>query len=316
MTLDPSGALVYTPDPGFSGTDTFTYAASDGALSDEATVTIVVTPAAADDDLGTVPANTTASGTLPGLLANDAGSALTVTHVGAPAHGTVTVGPDGSWAYTPPAGWGGTDTFTYTATDGSGQTTDATVTIHVTPPTRLAAAADDTATGVPGQPVTLSELTNDTPGDHLGWDLTSVRLTDPVSGLPVSAVTVPGQGTWTVEPGQVRFAPVAGFHGDAHLGYQVTNSAGQTVTAILTVTYPPLSQLSAPPILTVATPVASTTPTVRRPTSLSVTVTIRSGGSAGLATTGADPVSALLLAFSLVGAGVALSLGRRRLRRD
>ena len=29
VTLDPSGALVYTPDPGFSGTDTFTYVATD-----------------------------------------------------------------------------------------------------------------------------------------------------------------------------------------------------------------------------------------------------------------------------------------------
>ena len=151
VALDPSGALVYTPDLDFSGTDTFSYVASDGAGSDQATVTIVVTPTAADDDLGTVPANVTSTGTLPGLLANDAGSDLTVTVVGTPAHGTVTVGPDGSWAYTPPPGWGGTDTFSYTATDSAGQTAGATVTVHVTPPVQLASAADDHATGTPGR---------------------------------------------------------------------------------------------------------------------------------------------------------------------
>ena len=304
VVLDPSGALVYRPDQDFSGTDTFTYVASTGSLSDEATVTIVVTPAAADDDLGTVPANVTTTGTLRGVLTNDAGSDLTVTDVGTPAHGTVTIAPDGSWSYTPPLGWGGTDTFTYTATDGEGQTAQATVTIRVTvpaPPT----AADDTATGVRDQPTTVTELTNDSPGDNLAWDLTTVRLTDPVTGLPATTVTVPGEGTWTVEPGQVRFTPVAGFHGDAHLDYEVTNTAGQTVTATMTVTYPPLS---APPIVVVPTSVTPTTPTAPPPVT---TTTTGRGGPAGLATTGADPFPALLLAFSLVVAGVALSRFRR-----
>jgi CshA-type fibril repeat protein len=255
------------------------------------------------------------------VLTNDAGSSLTVTRVGTPAHGTATIAPDGSWTYTPPVGWGGTDTFTYTATDGSGQTTDATVTVRVDPPTPPA-ATDDTATGVRDQPTTLTELTNDTPGDNLAWDLTTVRLTAPGTGLPVSTVTVPGEGTWTVEPGQVRFTPVPGFHGDAHLGYQVTNTAGQTVRATMTVTYPPMSQLTAPPVVVVPTstaptaPTAPAAPTAPHPAGLVVTVTVKSGGPAGLATTGADPYSALLLAFSLVVAGMALSVGRRRLRRD
>src|SRR5690606_41230992 len=43
LVLNPDGSFTYTPDTGFSGTDSFTYQASDGsALSNVATVTIDV----------------------------------------------------------------------------------------------------------------------------------------------------------------------------------------------------------------------------------------------------------------------------------
>ena len=45
LTLNPDGSFVYTPSSGFSGTDTFSYEASDGQLfSQPATVSIVVNP--------------------------------------------------------------------------------------------------------------------------------------------------------------------------------------------------------------------------------------------------------------------------------
>ena len=43
MTLDADGSFVYTPDADFFGTDSFTYKATDGdATSDATTVTITV----------------------------------------------------------------------------------------------------------------------------------------------------------------------------------------------------------------------------------------------------------------------------------
>ena len=36
--------LVYTPETNWSGTDVFTYTATDGQLSDSATITVTVTP--------------------------------------------------------------------------------------------------------------------------------------------------------------------------------------------------------------------------------------------------------------------------------
>ncbi|BBA98970.1 hypothetical protein RVR_5395 [Actinacidiphila reveromycinica] len=50
------------------------------------------------------------------VLGNDSGATAVVRHTD-PAHGTATVGADGSFTYTPKAGFKGTDTFTYTASD-------------------------------------------------------------------------------------------------------------------------------------------------------------------------------------------------------
>ena len=56
----------------------------------------------------------------PGVLHNDlapAGNALIAKLVSGPAHGSVTLRPDGSFTYPPAAGFSGTDTFTYLAQD-------------------------------------------------------------------------------------------------------------------------------------------------------------------------------------------------------
>ena len=50
---------------------------------------------------------------------------------GSPAHGTVTVNPDGSYSYTPAANFNGTDSFTYTVSDGKGGTTSGTISVNV-----------------------------------------------------------------------------------------------------------------------------------------------------------------------------------------
>jgi VCBS repeat-containing protein len=70
----------------------------------------------------------------PGVLANDTdanGNALTAKLTGNVTHGTLTLKPDGSFDYTPTAGWTGTDQFTYTANDGMVDSAAAKVTIVV-----------------------------------------------------------------------------------------------------------------------------------------------------------------------------------------
>jgi len=88
-------------------------------------------PSAVDDSATTLAGTPVA---VPVLANDDAngGGALSISSVGAPAHGAAVV--DGSDVrYTPAAGFVGTDTFTYTATTPYGSST-ATVTVTVTAP--------------------------------------------------------------------------------------------------------------------------------------------------------------------------------------
>lgn len=58
-----------------------------------------------------------------------------------PQHGTVTLSVAGGFAYTPAAGFAGTDTFSYTASDGLSTSEAATVTIRVRRPTTMTLAS-------------------------------------------------------------------------------------------------------------------------------------------------------------------------------
>ncbi|MCW1923070.1 tandem-95 repeat protein [Luteolibacter arcticus] len=72
--------------------------------------------------------------TLDYLLHNDKdadGNTLSITAVGAPAHGVLTSLGGNSYRYTPTAGWIGRDSFTYTTSDGTGGTDTGLVSISV-----------------------------------------------------------------------------------------------------------------------------------------------------------------------------------------
>ncbi len=139
-----TGVVTYTPNSGFNGTDTFTYTVKDdtGGTSNSATVTVTVNavdsggPTAVDDATNTLedtPVNidVTANDTDPD--GNDTIDKTTVTIVSNPSGGTVTANPDGTIDYIPNANFFGTDTFTYTVKDNSGNVSNpATVTVTVT----------------------------------------------------------------------------------------------------------------------------------------------------------------------------------------
>ena len=77
LSLNPNGSFVYTPNANFAGTDSFTYAVSDGnGNSDEATATIAVAavndaPDGAADAYATLTGTALSIGAAEGLLAND-----------------------------------------------------------------------------------------------------------------------------------------------------------------------------------------------------------------------------------------------------
>jgi VCBS repeat-containing protein len=72
----------------------------------------------------------------PGVLANDsdtASLALSAAVATQPAHGTLTLGTNGSFVYTPAAGYTGPDSFTYTASDSQGASATGQVNLTVVP---------------------------------------------------------------------------------------------------------------------------------------------------------------------------------------
>ncbi|HEX6717146.1 MAG TPA: Ig-like domain-containing protein, partial [Pyrinomonadaceae bacterium] len=129
--------LVYTPHANYNGPDSFSFKSVYGAArSSEATVSITVNPVndvpIAQADVATTSRNTTVN--IP-VLANDVdpdGDTLTITAVTQSANGTATITNGGTRvSYRPKNGFTGTDSFTYTVSDGHGGTATATVTVTV-----------------------------------------------------------------------------------------------------------------------------------------------------------------------------------------
>lgn len=139
-----NGSFEYNPNPGFVGQDSFTYTAFDGShLTNIVTVTINVLaqntpPTAENDSYSLVEGKTLSVSSAQGVLANDSdpeGYPLTAIDESLPAHGALTLNSDGSFTYTPAAGFVGTDSFLYAASDGQYPSVPATVTLNVAPST-------------------------------------------------------------------------------------------------------------------------------------------------------------------------------------
>ncbi|NHQ88221.1 retention module-containing protein, partial [Iodobacter sp. HSC-16F04] len=136
VTVNPDGSYIYTPAPDYNGKDSFTVTVNDGK-GGTAIITVNVTVDPVNDaPVGTNQAITTPEDTpITGkLVATDKdGDPLTFTAKDQPAHGTVTVKPDGSYEYTPAPDYNGQDSFTVTVSDGKGGTAVITVDVGITP---------------------------------------------------------------------------------------------------------------------------------------------------------------------------------------
>ncbi|WP_372587837.1 tandem-95 repeat protein [Vibrio parahaemolyticus] len=130
------GKLVFTPAENFNGEATITYIVTDGDLTDEAKVTVTVTPVndspVAVDDTTSIQEDTAVT---IDVLTNDTdvdGDKLSIESVSVPKEqGTVEV-VDGKLVFTPAENFNGDAEITYTVTDGQ-LTDEAKVTVTVNP---------------------------------------------------------------------------------------------------------------------------------------------------------------------------------------
>ena len=138
ILLNSNGSFTYTPDADFSGDDTFAYQTSDGiSVSNIATVVISVTavndqPVAVDDDFSTEFDTPLNGNVLENDLDVDDVSLIAIVE-SSTQNGTVDFLSDGSFIYTPEEGFSGQDSFLYKASDGTLESSQATVTLTVFP---------------------------------------------------------------------------------------------------------------------------------------------------------------------------------------
>lgn len=222
LTLNTDGSFAYTPNTDFAGSDSFTYNARDslGALSPAATVTITVnqvvnTPPTAANDSYNVNANASLNVPAPGVLGNDTDPdgnlPLTAVLVSGPANGTLTLNSNGSFTYTPTAGFSGADSFTYRAQDSLGALSAlaATVSITINAPESIAVTrAEFRITGSEWR----VEGTSAPVGVYAGNTIT-IYLGPAVGGTVIGTTTVLADGTWSfrqagINPGGVRTVSV------------------------------------------------------------------------------------------------------------
>jgi hypothetical protein len=157
LSLLSDGSFRYIPFSDINGSDSFSYAVSDGTFTSPATtVSITIRPVAdpprTANDKTTTPANTPKS---INVLINDFDPDGDVIHISAVtqgAHGTVTIAADArSLTYSPNSGFAGVDTFTYTVADATGLTATAAVAVTVgsATPATLTINTVDQASGAP-----------------------------------------------------------------------------------------------------------------------------------------------------------------------
>lgn len=243
-----SGAVRFTPAPNFNGPARFTYRLSDsGGVQEDVSVTVNVTsvndPPDGRDDEFTVDRNTTNNRL--DVLANDrsdpdTGETLRVT-LGAPQTttrgGTVSITTDGRAVnYTPASGFVGSDTFTYTVSDG-GLTDVVTVNVIVAQADNAPSADDDAF------PVT--EDAAEASFDVLANDDRDIDN----QTFVIESVGTPSQGgsvRFSSDGAQFFYRPATNFAGTEVVTYTIRDTGGGR--SIGTVTFTVSAVNDAPPI--------------------------------------------------------------------
>ncbi len=230
-------SVTYTPDNGFSGADVFQYRVCNlDGLCDSAFVTVVVNsvnnPPIAENDINSTLVDTPVNGN---VLTNDSdpdGDPLTVntTVVSNPLHGTVTIGSNGSYTYTPESEYFGNDEFTYRVCDDGGLCDEAIVSIKIVERpepnvNRPPVAVNDNTRGNIGTPVTGNLLANDFDPDNDSITVIAAPVTAPNTGNLV----INGDGTFT-------YNPETGFTGIITFEYEIFDDGTPSLRDTATVT--------------------------------------------------------------------------------
>ena len=220
-TVSLDGAVAtYTPNANFNGTDSFTYTANDGTTdSAEATITVTVSavndiPTVADVAVSTTE-DTAVEITLTGSDIDE--DSLTFS-IGEATNGTVSL--DGAVAtYTPNANFNGTDSFTYTANDGTTDSAEATITVTVSAVNDIPTVADVAVSTTEDTSVEMTLTGSDIDEDSLTFSIGEAT-----------------NGTVSLDGAVVTYTPNANFNGTDSFTYTANDGTTDSAEATITVT--------------------------------------------------------------------------------
>ncbi len=228
LTILATGTFTYIPQPGYSGTDSFTYRVCDNGTPSkcsDAQATITVNkplnhaPIAVNDINNTL-INTQVTGN---LLTNDYDPdgnqiAIITTPYASPSFGSVVIHADGTYVYTPVNNFEGEDVFMYVICEvGTSPILcdTAIVTIEVRPietGNRAPVANEDEIMTAVNKAVSGNVLLNDFDPDQNGFSITQIT-----SNVKNGTLTYNSSGTFT-------YTPNANFVGDDQFVYEICDN--------------------------------------------------------------------------------------------
>jgi uncharacterized repeat protein (TIGR01451 family) len=231
LGLNADGSFSYAPDLNYSGPDSFLYSAVN-ICGDPTTASVTINvapgnlPPIAVNDSITIDEDSGAQ--VIDVLANDSdpnGDTLTITGVSQGANGGVAM-VGNTVSYTPSANFSGSDSFTYTISDGYGESASATVSVTVTAINDAPVAADDSYQM--GEDDTLivaapGVLAND--HDAEGATLTAALVSSPAHG----SVTLNADGSFT-------YLPADNYNGADSFTYKVSDGSLDSNVATVNIT--------------------------------------------------------------------------------
>jgi hypothetical protein len=214
------------PNANANGSDSFTFKVSDGSLdSNVATISVTI---AADNDApiannGSLSAteDTTATGTLTSSDVDGPGTTYSIVAQGTKGVVTITNATTGAYSYVPNANANGSDSFTFTVSDGSLDSNVATISVTIN-------AVNDAPTANP-QSVSTNEDTasaitltgNDVDGDAL---------------VTFTVISGPANGTLSGTGANRTYTPNANYHGSDSFTFKVNDGTVDSAPATVSLT--------------------------------------------------------------------------------
>ncbi|HHH43555.1 MAG TPA: tandem-95 repeat protein, partial [Gammaproteobacteria bacterium] len=233
ITNTATGTYTYTPNPGVSGADTFTFKANDGSDdSNIATVSVQVTnsPPVAQDGSLTVNQDTAGNGTLVATDADNDPLTFSIVTNGGRGTAVITNATTGAYTYTPNPGENGSDSFTFKANDGTVDSATASIAVTI----NAAPVAGAGCSTTPQEQVLTGQLmASDSDSNLLMFNLNADGSggAGPITTANGAQVALTDQTT-----GAFTYTPATtGGRGSDSFSYQVSDPEGNSDSATETV---------------------------------------------------------------------------------